>query len=104
MTKKNIDRMPEGEPIVSDIMPEGDPIVSENMPEGDEDGTYIPYHEVTIGRFVGGVYCNRESFEVDRYRYERFVKEVLPRLLLDSEDMVYDVRIRRLYRYIEKEV
>lgn len=24
MTKKNIDRMPEGDPIVSDIMPEGD--------------------------------------------------------------------------------
>jgi len=24
MTKKNIDRMPEGEPIKSDIMPEGD--------------------------------------------------------------------------------
>jgi len=104
MTKKNIDRMPEGEPIKSDIMPEGDPIVSENMPEGDEDGIYIPYHKVEIGRFVGGVYCNRESFEIDSHRYERFVKEVLPRLLLDSEDMVYEVRIRRHCHYIEKEV
>lgn len=91
----NEKRMPEGEPIKSDIMPEGDE-------EEFETGHYVPYYEVHIKRRVGSVFYTDEKIHVEGFMYKVFVSHVLPKILLDGKDDILEFKINHYLRWVKE--
>ena len=88
-------RMPEGEPIKSDIMPEGDE-------EEFEDGEYVPYYEVTIKRQIAYPFYSTEKIYVEGYLYKRFATDTLPKILDEDRDRITSVEINQYKRWVVK--
>lgn len=80
MTKKNIDRMPEGEPIVGTYMPEGDPIIKTSGHKPNKTIEYLMDDLNDMGKFSWETFNKAMAVNDDMMdiRYRVTIKDIHP--------------------------